>query len=55
MRKQKLGGRGEGAQIMYTRVSKCKNNKIKLKKRKKKPGEVLGDLDEKGVLTCFLS
>jgi hypothetical protein len=27
-------GRGEVAQIMYTHVSKCKNNKIKGKRKK---------------------
>jgi hypothetical protein len=27
-------GRGKMAQIMYMHVSKCKNDKIKLKKRK---------------------
>jgi hypothetical protein len=29
-------GGGEGAQTMYTHVSKCKNDKIKLKKIKTK-------------------
>jgi hypothetical protein len=28
------GGEGEVAQIMYTQVSTCKNDKIKLKKKK---------------------
>jgi hypothetical protein len=28
-------GRGKAAQIMYTHVSKCKNDKIKFKKGKK--------------------
>jgi hypothetical protein len=33
-----VGVGGEVAQIMYTHVSKCKNDKIKLKKKRKKQG-----------------
>jgi hypothetical protein len=33
---QGVGGRGEVAQIMYTHISKCKNNKIKSSRGKKK-------------------
>jgi hypothetical protein len=32
-KKNKEEGRGEVAQIMNTHVSKCKNNKIKFKKK----------------------
>jgi hypothetical protein len=32
-----VGGRGEVAQIMYAHVSKCKNDKIKFKKRRNNP------------------
>jgi hypothetical protein len=31
---QESGGRAEMAQTVYTNVSKCKNNKIKLKKER---------------------
>jgi hypothetical protein len=30
-----LGGEGKGVQIMYTHVSECKNDKIKIKKKNK--------------------
>jgi hypothetical protein len=40
--------RGEVAQIMYTHVSKCKNNKIKFEKRK---GRVLGT---KRTILCLV-